>query len=420
MNVREPRDFEAVKAQRYQQLRRHRYRRHLLATVCFVLAVGLALFGAYWRPLPQVEAASSLPSSPAGQVALSWPNGAQAAIGVQGQGVLSSTANQSPAPTASVAKIMLALAVIKKHPLELAQSGPVITINAQDVQRYGTYQAGGGSVVRVTNGQQFTEYQALQAVLLASANNLADTLAIWAYGSMDNYHQAANQLAQGLGMTQSKFAGDASGFSADTVSTPHDLVLLGQAAMEQPVLRSIVGQTSAEIPGVGTIHNTNILLGREGVIGIKTGNTDEAGGCFLFAAEHSLANGKKITAIGAIMGAPSIGQAMSASLPLLRSFYQGFGQVTAASKGTPVASYRLPWGQTVSAVLAQDITVLNWRGSKVTLSSKLDKITAPTAAQTQVGTLTAQTAYDQTQAPVIIQEPAGTPAWQWRVFRRNG
>lgn len=350
------------------------------------------------------------------KVALSWPSNAQAAIGIQGQGVLDETANQKPVPTASVAKVMLALAVLKKHPLEPNQSGPVITISPNDVQLFNQYLYEGGSVVRVQAGQQITQYQALQAVLLASANNLADTLAIWAYGSLDSYHQAANQLAQGLGMTQSTFKSDASGYQPGTVSTPHDLVLLGQAAMEQAVLKNIVSQETADFPGVGTIANTNVMLGNNGNIGIKTGNTEQAGGCYLFAANHTLTNGKTVTVVGAIMGASTVGQAMIASAPLLKSFNQGFGQVVAVPKGSVIASYKLPWGQQTNVVATQDVAVLNWRGSKVLLSAKLDKLKSPVANYTAVGNLTAQTAYGQTTVPVVVGSAVEMPNWKWRVF----
>ena len=111
---------------------------------------------------------------------------------------------------------------------------------------YDNYASQDGSVVVVSEGEQISEYQALQAMLLPSANNMADTLAVWAYGSMDNYLAYANNLATSLSLKQTHLA-DASGFSAQTVSSASDLVELAQTAMNDPVLTQIVSQRQADI-----------------------------------------------------------------------------------------------------------------------------------------------------------------------------
>src|SRR5205807_949217 len=93
---------------------------------------------------------------------------------------------------------------------------------------------------------------------------------------------------------------DASGFSPDTVSTPSELVAIGIAALKNPVIAEIVAQSQAQIPGIpgGIIKNTNLLFGIDGVIGIKTGTTDEAGHCLLFAARYGAEDGQKVTIVG--------------------------------------------------------------------------------------------------------------------------
>jgi D-alanyl-D-alanine carboxypeptidase (penicillin-binding protein 5/6) len=332
---------------------------------------------------------------------------------------MATTANQKPVPMASTAKVMTALAILKKYPLKPGETGPTITMTAADVDRYNNYINQGGSAVRVEVGEQMTEYQALQAIMLPSANNIADSLAIWAYGSMGAYLTAANQLSQSLGMTNSTFAGDASGLLPESVSTAHDLVLLGQAAMANSVLKEIAGQKTAVLPLVGTVSNVNVLLGRGGIIGIKTGNTDEAGGCYLFAATRTLATGQSITSIGAIMAAPSLGQAMTNSLPLLDSFYQNFSNVVVVPKGTVVARYSLPWNnQIVPAVTAQDATVLNWRGSKVTVKVSPTSQPVPQTSGAKAGTLLAQSSYGKSETSLVLANPIPSPPWQWRIWRK--
>ncbi len=419
MHIREPRDFEAVRSKRQNRYRLKKVRHLFLIAFVAVIALTLLAYGAYLRPLPVLAAKTVTPTVAAEQVALSWPAGGQAAIGAEGQGVMAATAVQKPVPTASVAKVMTALAVLKKHPLKTGEAGPTITMTEADVALYNSYVGQGGSAVQVVVGEQMSEYQALQAIMLPSANNIADTLAIWAYGSLPAYHAAANQLAQSLGMTQTTFAGDASGLLPETVSTAHDLVLLGQAAIKDVVLKEIMGQKTAVLPIVGTVSNVNVLLGRGGIIGVKTGNTEEAGGCYLFAATRTLPSGQSVTSVGAVMAAGSLGQAMTSSLPLLDSFYQNFVSQVVVPKNTVAARYTLPWnGQTVTAVTAQDTTVLNWRSGKVTVKVSAAHMSAPQVSGANAGTLTAQSSYGQTTTPLVLSSAIPEPAWQWRIFRR--
>ncbi|MDQ5972480.1 MAG: hypothetical protein QG553_639 [Patescibacteria group bacterium] len=418
MNIRDPRQYDKVRAERRARHRFKKIRRGLYLLVVVLLLMSLLTYGAYARPLPKVDGRALTPATTAEQVALSWPAQGQAAIGVTGQGVMAQTASQQPVPTASVTKLMLALAVLKKYPLQTGQTGPNIPITAADVDIYNKYISQDGSVVKVVPGQPLSQYQALQAVLIPSGNNMADTLAIWAYGSMAEYHLAANQIAKSLGMSQSTFAGDAGGLLPETVSTAHDIVLLGQAALANPVIKEIVAQKSAEIPVSGLITNTNYLLGQAGIIGIKTGNTDQAGGCFVFAAERSLSDGQKVTTVGAILGAPSRGQAINNALPLLDSFYRGFTSTTVVAKGTVVGRYDLPWGGQVQAVTAQDTIVMNWRGSKANLKVNVNQLKIPQVAGAEAGTVTAQTPYGQVSVPVVLSQPFVEPTWQWRVTRR--
>lgn len=419
MHIREPRDFEAVRSKRQTRHRFKKARHLLLVAVIAFISLTVVAYGAYLRPFPGVNAKAVTPTVAAEQLALSWPAVGQAAISVQDQGVMAETANQKPVPMASVAKVMTALTVLKKYPLKPGETGPTITMTETDVDRYNNYFNQGGSVVRVEAGEKMTEYQALQAIMLPSANNIADSLAVWAYGSMGAYHTAANQIAQSLGMTDSTFAGDASGLMPESVSTPHDAVLMGQAVLNNAVLKEIASQKTADLPLVGSVSNVNVFLGRGGITGIKTGNTDQAGGCYLFTATRTLPTGQTITTVGAVMAASSLGQAMTSSLPLLDSFYKGFSNVVAVPKGTVAARYTLPWnGKTVTAVTAQDTTVLNWRGSKITVKVSPTTLNAPKPAGTAAGTLTAHSTYGQATTAMILSEPLQPPNWHWRIVRK--
>jgi D-alanyl-D-alanine carboxypeptidase (penicillin-binding protein 5/6) len=219
-------------------------------------------------------------------------------------------------------------------------------------------------------------------------------------------------------MTQTTFAGDAGGLLPETVSTAHDAVLLGQAALDEAVLREIVNQESAVLPLVGTISNVNTFLGRGGINGIKTGHTDQAGGCYLFSATRQLASGQTVTSVGAIIASRSLDQAMAAAGPLLDSFYKGFANVVVVPKGTVVGRYTPAWDPSpITAVTAQDTTVLTWRGTKASIKVQLKPLSAPQPAGITVGALLTQTKYAQTSTPIITASSLAPPTWFWRITR---
>lgn len=305
-----------------------RWRMWIVLFLIFVLAIGVLQ---YLRPIPSFTPKLSGLKVPAAEsVQLPFPSYGQAAVAEDSFGLLASSGQQTPAPMASTAKIVTALAVLKKQPLEPDQTGPILTLTDNDVAIYNNYKAQDGSVAEVQAGEQISEYQALEAMLIPSANNMADTLAIWAFGSLDNYSTYANQMLKDMGAGNTKVVG-ASGFMSGSVSTAEDLVKLGQALMKNPVLAQIVNQRSVALPVAGEVTNYNWLLGGDGVVGIKTGNTDEAGGCFLWAAKHTV-DGQELNLIGAEMGAPNLQQALNDSKKIIQSVDQGFTQVTIAKK----------------------------------------------------------------------------------------
>jgi hypothetical protein len=109
-----------------------------------------------------------------------------------------------------------------------------------------------------------TERQALQALLLPSANNIAAVLARWDAGSVDRFVARMNATARLLGMTHTRYT-DPSGYDDATVSTCRRPGAIVDRAMRLPVFASIVATPSATLPVAGTVHNTNTLLGHERV-----------------------------------------------------------------------------------------------------------------------------------------------------------
>ena len=235
-----------------------------------------------------------------------WPAYGQAAVQV-GQSQVQAGPNQHVAAIASVAKVMTAYLVLRDHPLRLGQQGPTITLTDADVADTDRRRGQQESVVSIAAGEQLTERQALQALLLPSANNVAAVLARWDAGSVGRFVARMNAAARSLGMTHTRYT-DPSGYDDATVSTAADQVRVVDRAMRLPVFASIVATPSATLPVAGTVHNTNTLLGYNGFVGVKTGSTAAAGGCFAFRAIRWI-DGKRTTITGVVLGQPGDDQA---------------------------------------------------------------------------------------------------------------
>ncbi|HMC70407.1 MAG TPA: hypothetical protein VKJ07_14730, partial [Mycobacteriales bacterium] len=234
-----------------------------------------------------------------------WPAHGQAAVQI-GQSQVHAGPNQHAAAIASLAKVMTAYLVLRDHPLRLGQDGPTITLTDADVADTDRRRGQEESVVSVAAGEQLTELQALQALLLPSANNIAAVLARWDAGSVERFVARMNATARSLAMTHTRYT-DPSGYDDATVSTAADQVRIVYRAMRLPVFASIVATPSATLPVAGTVHNTNTLLGHNGFVGVKTGSDDAAGGCFAFRAIRWI-DGKRTTITGVVLGQPGHNQ----------------------------------------------------------------------------------------------------------------
>jgi serine-type D-Ala-D-Ala carboxypeptidase (penicillin-binding protein 5/6) len=274
----------------------------IIAIGLVVVAAIAAIRGHQWRrSSPPAQTVEALRSERPFRMSV-WPSYGQAAFVLTGRSPLRTSPNQHAAPIASVAKVMTAYLVLRDHPLQPGREGPSITLTDADVADTGRRRDRDESVVPVAAGERLTELQALQALLLPSANNIAAVLARWDRGSVARFVVRMNATARSLGMTRTRYT-DPSGYDDATVSTAGDQVRIVERAMRLPVFASIVATASAALPVAGTVRNTNTLLGRDGFVGVKTGSDAAAGGCFAFRAVRWI-DGKRTTITGVVLGQP--------------------------------------------------------------------------------------------------------------------
>jgi D-alanyl-D-alanine carboxypeptidase (penicillin-binding protein 5/6) len=229
--------------------------------------------------------------------AVSWPQQGQAAL-VLGNDRPEASPHEQPAPIASLAKVMTAYLTLKRYPLSGAQNGFTITITATQVRDKAQDTAENQSGVAVAAGEQLTERQLLEALLIPSGNNIARILAAQVAGSETSFVAEMNAEARTLGMDHTTYT-DPSGFDTSTVSTAADQLRVFQRAMRFPVLRQIVSMPSVTLPVAGTVTNFNPLIA-EGYAG-KTGSDSAAEGCLAFFT-HVTVGGHGLTAVGVVMG----------------------------------------------------------------------------------------------------------------------
>jgi serine-type D-Ala-D-Ala carboxypeptidase (penicillin-binding protein 5/6) len=226
-----------------------------------------------------------------------WPQRGQAAL-VLGNGRLTASPHEQPAAIASLAKVMTAYLTLARYPLSDDQDGFTITITAAQAQAEADDAAQHQSVVAVQAGEQLTERQLLEALLIPSGNNIAPMLATRVSGSETRFIAEMNAAARALGMDHTIYT-DPSGFDPSTVSTAADQLRVFRGAMRFPVFRQIVSMASVTLPVAGTLTNYNPLIA-EGYAG-KTGSDSAAEGCLAFFT-NVMVGERWLTAVGVVMG----------------------------------------------------------------------------------------------------------------------
>lgn len=176
-------------------------------------------------------------------------------------------------PPASITKILTAILALENYQLD-----ETIVVPTQCVGLEGT-------LIGLQAGEVWTVEEMLYGMLVPSASDATCALAS-RVSQVTDYVAAMNLRAQALGLNSTRFANPIGLEDPEHRSNARDLVALGRLAMQDPVIRKIVSTKEIDLHG-RKIVSTNELLGQlEGLVGVKTGFTAEAGECLLFAVER--------------------------------------------------------------------------------------------------------------------------------------
>jgi D-alanyl-D-alanine carboxypeptidase (penicillin-binding protein 5/6) len=406
---------------------RPRWGRRFLGLLFVALLVAIAFVVVQLvRAEPRVTVSSLLPASvrvDGRPPRLPWPPRGSAAVEVVGDGPLASVRGDRVTPLASLAKLVTALVVLEDHPLGRDASGPAITVRASDVASYRAGLDSHQSVVRVRAGERLDEGQALEGMLVGSANNLAVLLARWDAGGTAAFVARMNALARRLGLDHTRFV-DPSGLAPGDRGTAIDMTRLGVDALANPTIASIVALGEVILPVAGVAINYDYAVGHDGIVGIKTGSSSAAGGNFLFAARRTL-YGRRVTVIGAVLkqegGRSDLEAALGRGKRLAAGVLASVRPLTVLRAGTVAVRMRAPWspspvlGRTTAA-----IRVFGTPGGRATLRTVLSPTITHASRITRgarLATVTVRFGGRSYAVPVVASAGVASPSLEYRLTR---
>lgn len=298
-----------------------------------------------------------------------------------GQILYEKNADELRAP-ASLAKIMTMLVV-----MDAVKSGQV---SLDDPVRTSAHASSiGGSQVWLATGEVHTLENMMKAIAISSANDASVAVAEYISGTEAAFSQLMNARARELGLTHSVFSNPdglpAGPGEVPSVTTAREIAIVSRELInkhpEVLAWTSTSMETFREQP-LFILYNTNTLVGKyEGLDGLKTGHTSEAGYNLVATAKRG-----DTRVISVVMGAESseIREQRTRSLldyGLVRHVRVTVGQET-------VGEIKVPNGapERVNVRVAEPVSVLQLRGGNVQIETAIESgASAPFAAGDAVG-----------------------------------
>ena len=308
----------------------HNFKRLLVTLILAVLILALpsAVLAAPAPHAPSAKPAALLAPNAAGHpTALAQAPGPKVTSGyailvdAKTGTVMWSRNSRTSKPPASLTKMLTALLVRSSLPLD------AVAVTGRDAAKAPP------SKLSLKPGQKITVSQALAALMVVSANDMAVLLADRAAGTTRRFEQAMNLASKQLGLDQSSWHSPNGLDTPGHVSSAYDLAILARAVLRDPWLAKMV--RADEIAFTTPDHHRHELHAHsyflrtyKGAVGVKTGFTDEAGRCLAAAATR---NGRTLIAV-VLHSANPPADAMS-----LMNW--GFGAGRTASTGIALPQY---------------------------------------------------------------------------------
>lgn len=384
-----------------------------------ILAVGVYGPAMLLGPLPAVdvrvdEASAAAPAAPA-SVALP-ADGASAVALIDDGGeaeLVAAAADDAAAPIGGAAKLVTALVTVDSLPLADGTGGPDIPIGAEDYSTYLRYEREGSRVLQVSPGEIWSERDVLRAVVLASSNNHADTLATWAYGSLDNYVREANGWLEEHGFADLRVA-DATGLSGENVGTATELTRLAAMVLADPALGPMfTGDEGPLSADERRIPDVIAHLDGDDIRAMSRSYTDEAALSFVFTSEITVADEAR-RMVGAMTGVDDYETLDPAVLAAVESMQAASAPVEIIAAGTSYGEVESAWGDRAQLIAAAGRTDAAFGAAPDAATVDVEPFTTAAAGR-QVGTVTVRLGERDISSALELDGAIRDPGPIWRL-----
>ena len=321
--------------------------------------------------------------------------------------------DQGVVPIGAAAKLVTLLVTLDSLPLAAGSAGPDLPIGAEDYADYARYQAEGTRVLQVSPGERWSQRDVLRAVLLASSNNHADTLVRWAFGSVGQYVDAANEWLAANGFADTRVA-DATGLSGDNVGTVTDLAGLAASVVDTPALAALLDGEVGGGVGIRQVPDVASRLGDQGVRAITRGFTDQALISFVFTATTSPAGSDPVRVVGAMTLIPDYETLDAAVIAAVEAAGQAAVPVDVITAGDAYGSAVAAWGDRADLVASATRTSLGWSAAAGEATVEVEPFTTANAGR-DIGRVVVPTPTGELASPLSLSEDIGDPGPIWRL-----
>ena len=250
----------------------------------------------------------------------------------------------------------------------------------------------GGSQIFLKDGEKMTVEDLLKGVAIASGNDAVVALAERVSGSEEQFVKRMNTRAQDLGLKNTNFI-NATGLTADNhYSTAYDMSLIAKELVKHEKILEFTSTYEdylrKDTKSPFWLVNTNRLVRfKEGVDGLKTGFTDEAGYCLTATMKKD--NMRLITVV---MKEENTSKRSADTTKMLDYGFNIYMVQTILDEKTTIEKKKVELGKTLTTEIVpkENITILNKKSEEqknITYKTNINKIIAPVKKGDKVGTI---------------------------------
>ena len=268
----------------------------------------------------------------------------------------------------------------------------------------------GESGIQLEPGETQTIEDLLYALMLRSANDAAQALAIAVSGTEEAFVKYMNDKTEELGLTDSTWQNPHGLDAEGHLTSAYDLAMITREAMKYPLFNQIIVTEQWTLPWPSNVYDrvvynyNQFLTLYEGADGVKTGYTDTAGNCLVASATR---NGMRL--IGVVLNCPN--QTHYEQMELLMDYgFETYKPVQLASSGDVIAQIDIRHGDksTINAVLNNDIVIALPSNSTYQPVAQLDlpaSLEAPLDAEEPIGSISySDEVGNVVEVPIYLEE----------------